>query len=412
MNRNRHKDSRDLKIGQLCTCDVENFGDILYPIIFRKLAEKHGVTQTVVPLGFFQGAAPYTAGFDIRSISTVIRSPKRTLSSLVIGGGDILRTDVDTLATCYDSIFENRLHDHLWLRVKERLFGRPHLKREFIRKFMGYSPIAPFILDGMNHANIGPIVYCSCGVPFRFAPSQFRAIRAAFEGAAFVHVRDSQSRDKLREAGVTRDIEVSPDLVVALSDFHDRDEERLKGAALLASHGVDTTKEIICFQSYPQPPESEIQILQQLTALKKKMGAEIVLLPIGYCHGDSLFLKQLAERSGGSLTYIDTHSVHAMISVIAACNLFIGTSMHGNITAFSFGIPHLLGPVAADKTEGFLAVVGLPADLKLKSWSQLSDRHAVVTCLPRHYFAARASAAKKAVHETFRRMVKILEMPD
>jgi len=150
-------------------------------------------------------------------------------------------------------------------------------------------------------------------------------------------------------------------------------------------------------------------LLQQLTTLKNKTGAEIVLLPIGYCHGDDIFLQKLAERSGGSLTYIAAHSIYAIISVLAACKLFVGTSMHGNITAFSFGIPHLFGPIAVDKAEGFLDVVGLGADFKLESWSQLADKQAMVMRLPQDYFASRAEAAKKAVYATFGKIVAILK---
>jgi hypothetical protein len=399
-------------IGQLCTCDVDNFGDLLYPIIFRRLAEKHGVAPAIVPLSFFPGPAPCAAGFDVRGINRVIKSRWRTLPHLVIGGGDVLRTDVATLANHYDSLFEKRARPQFWFRMKERRFGRQHLRNEFIRRFMGYSPIAPFILDPANHARVGAILYCSCGVPFRFPPSQFRAIRAAFEAAAFVYVRDSQSRDKLREAGVKWDIEVAPDLVVTLSDFFSKEEERLKGMALLASHGVDTAKPVICFQSCPQPPEQERELLQQLTALKGKLGAEIVLLPMGYCHGDDIFLQQLAARSSGSLTCINTHSIHAMISVIAVSKLFVGTSLHGNMSAFSFGIPHLFGPIAVDKVQGFLDIVGLGADFKLESWSQLADRQAVVMRFPPAHFITRAEAAKQAVHKTFRKMAKTLETPD
>lgn len=396
-------------IGQLCTCDVENYGDLLYPVIFRKMAEKHGIVSAIVPLSFFQGPAPCDSGYMVQGINEVIKSPRQSLSHLVIGGGDILRTDVNTFSSHYYSIFRKRAGNYFWFRVKKTFLGRQHLRSEFIKQFMGYSPIAPFILDKANHSRVGSIVYCSCGVPFRFLPEKSRAIREAFEAAAFVYVRDFQSRDKLREVGVKRDIEVSPDLIATLSDFFDRDEERLKGLAFLAGCGVDIAKEIICFQSCPQPQEEEDELLQQLTTLKKKMGAEIVLLPMGYCHGDDTFLQKLAERSGGALAYIGVHSIFAQISVLAACKLFVGTSMHGNITAFSFGIPHLFGPIPVDKAEGFLDVVGLGADFKLASWLQLADKQAMVMRLHQDYFIARATAAKKAVHETFGEMVKILK---
>ncbi len=401
-------------IGQFCACDLENFGDLLYPVIFKKLAEKHGLASEIAPLGFFPGPAPGDAGYSIQAINQLIRSPKRRLSHLVIGGGDILRTDVATVAAHYYSTYEKRRGAHFWTRMKQRLLGRqqqPHSIGELVEKRMIYISVPPFILDAADCPHLGPILYCSSGVPFHFPPDKTSAIRAAFESAAFVYVRDFQSRAKLQAAGVSRQVEVAPDLIVTLGDFFNRAAERSKGLALLAGHGVDTTKEIICFQSSPQSPNDVPELLQQLAALKKKTGAEIVLVPIGHCHGDDVFLQELAQKSGGALTYIAVRSIYEIISVIAASRLFIGTSMHGNITAFSFGIPHLFGPIAVDKAEGFLEISGLSNDLKLRSWSQLADKEAMVMRLPQNHFADKAAMAKKTVHATFEKMVKILQTP-
>ena len=137
-------------IGQLCTCDVENFGDLLYPVIFRKMAEKHGIVSAIVPLSFFQGPAPCDSGYVVQGINEVIESPRQSLSHLVIGGGDILRTDVDTFVGHYHSIFKKRAGDHFLFQMKKTFLGGQHLRNEFIKQFMGYSPIAPFILDKAN----------------------------------------------------------------------------------------------------------------------------------------------------------------------------------------------------------------------------------------------------------------------
>jgi hypothetical protein len=143
--------------------------------------------------------------------------------------------------------------------------------------------------------------------------------------------------------------------------------------------------------------------------LKAKTGRQIALLPIGYCHGDDVFLKQLAKKSGGAFTYVGIYSVHGIISVIAASSFFIGTSMHGNITAFTFGIPHLFGPLAVDKAEGFLEVCGLNADFKLKSWSDLGNEYDRVACLPPDFFTLKAQVAKQKVHLTFGKIAQILK---
>jgi hypothetical protein len=65
-------------IGQLCACDMDNFGDVLYPIIFQKMAERHGVASTVIPLGILEGSAPCAGGYAIGSIGKALRPTDKT----------------------------------------------------------------------------------------------------------------------------------------------------------------------------------------------------------------------------------------------------------------------------------------------------------------------------------------------
>ena len=112
--------------------------------------------------------------------------------------------------------------------------------------------------------------------------------------------------------------------------------------------------------------------------------------------------------AGGTLKYAGVHSVFDMISIIAASNLFIGTSLHGNITAFSYGIPHLFGPLPVDKAEGFLKITGLPAELKLDSWSEISDKINMISKLPPAFFSQRARSAKAEAYRAVNNLLNAL----
>ncbi len=403
-------------IGQLCACDMDNFGDVLYPIIFKNMVEKHGLTSKVIPLGFLEGPAPARSNYFIHGINSVIRSSAQDFSHLVIGGGDLLRTDREVLANHYCEIGEQHRKRRLRYRFEKLLLGKRHIakqgtkrREEFVRKFMNYSPLGPYILNRRQYSGLRSLVYCSCGIPFRFPHDKSSEIKEAFEAASFIYVRDVSSRNKLLEIGVDRHVEASPDLIVTISDFFDKDAERLKGVELLKKTGIDISRKIICFQSNPQSPEEREELFLQLTSLQKWTGAEIVLLPIGYCHGDDKFLKKLAKRSFGALKYFGSHSIFDTISVVAACNAFVGTSMHGNIVAFSFGIPHLFGPIAVDKAEGFLNIVGLGPGFKLDSWAHMADKCAMLDDLPRDYVQARAKEAKSKVYASFEKMACVLK---
>jgi len=142
-----------------------------------------------------------------------------------------------------------------------------------------------------------------------------------------------------------------------------------------------------------------------LRRYKERRNVEVVALPLGYCHGDHEFLQGLAKRSNGILKYADVHSIFDMLAIIAASEVFVGTSLHGNITAFSFGIPHVFGPLPAAKAKGFLNVTKLPVELKMRSWSELNDKIDNAVMLGRDFFSTKASEAKARAYEVVDEMM-------
>lgn len=89
----------------------------------------------------------------------------------------------------------------------------------------------------------------------------------------------------------------------------------------------------------------------------------------------------------------------------------MGTSLHGNITAFSYGIPHLAGPLSVDKLQGFIDVVGLDAEARLPHWSQLPERLRWLRSRPDGYWSSRVERVKAAVYSTFGDMLAHLNLP-
>lgn len=391
-------------IGHFAASDRENYGDLLYPVIVRKMLESRGYTEQIRCYSFLDGPAPGDSGYDIIRIQELLDAKAAFLSALIIGGGDILRTDTETLASHYKYIYRKRLGYPALQWFAEKYLKRPPVTKLFLKRYMSYDAPGPFLLDPAAFPGVGSVYYCSCGAPLDFKPGERERVRDVLEHASYVSVRDRQSRDKLIAAGVEREIHAVPDLILTLSDFFDPETERRKGRNILGRYGVNTGAKILCFQCMPHAGEPMEVILSQLRRYRERTGAEIVLLPLGYCHADDRFLKRLARASDGAFRYVGVRSIFDMLSVLAACDLFLGTSMHGNITALSFGIPHLFGPIRVDKAEGFLDMAGLPPDLKLASWSDFNDRADMLAALGTAFFAEKAATAKQAVHEAFDRL--------
>ena len=397
-------------ISHLGTFDVENYGDLLYPLVFRHLLQKRDASLRVRQYSLLPGEAPQEAGFQTYSMRSLFEAGRTEPHRLVVGGGDILRTDWKTFAAPYSRIhhgYLSRLRSSLgtagslrYLLLKD--LPGPVGGRFFADRFrecrMSYAAAGPFLMDPADLPAGAMVSYLSCGVPHDFAPADRDKVRRTFDQAQFIYLRDERSAEKLRRCGVRREIHVAPDLIVTLSEQFEHAAEARKGRKILAKLGVNEARPILCFQSKPYPGFRAEEIVERLNRYRQRTGSEVVLLPVSYCHGDAEFLKRLAKKSGGSFKYANVYSIFDIISVIAASDLFVGTSLHGNITASSFGIPHLFGPLPVAKAEGFLSVMNLPPELKLRSWSEINDKIDMAVGLGRAFFSGRAQEAKSKVY--------------
>jgi hypothetical protein len=384
-------------IGHLGTFDVENYGDLLYPIVLQHLLKLPTRQYSLLP------------GVEIEPIRSLFQNGYEAPRTLVIGGGDILRTDWDLVARHYgrsSRLTQERLRHAIGtgaaLGYTLTKSGRFFTKR-FRARWMDYPAAGPFLIHPKTLPEQSRVAYVSCGVPHEFRDDEVDRVRETLEHASFIALRDEQSVGKL--AGINCDVRIAPDVTVTLSDQFDQSTLSGRGRRILSRFGVREDLPLLVFQSQPYPGFLEGDILRELRRYKERRNVEVVALPLGYCHGDHEFLQSLAKQSNGIVKYADVHSIFDMLAIIAAGDVFVGTSLHGNITAFSFGIPHVFGPLPVAKAEGFLKVTNLPLELKMRSWKELNDKIDTAVTLGHDFFSTKASEAKARTYEVVDEML-------
>jgi hypothetical protein len=413
-------------ISQLGTFDVENYGDLLYPLVFRHLLQRVHAGLEVRQYSPLPAEATQTTGFESHPARSLFAVGQAAPCRLIVGGGDILRTDWQFVASHYSttshvsyawirhSIGTLGIVDHFLRKNVPRLESSAFYKKRFSGRWMNYPSTGPFLINPEDLPAGSAVSYISCGVPHDFEPSECDKVKRTFERARFIYLRDEQSAERLRRAGVCHKLLVAPDLIVTLSDQFNRADEARKGREILSLLGVPADRPVLCFQSKPYPGFCKEEIVRQLLRYQTRAGADVVLLPIGYCHGDNEFLLSLSRQSGGALKYAGkslgksdgVHYIRDMLAIIAASDVFVGTSLHGNITAFSFGIPHLFGPLPVAKSDGFLSVVNLPPELKMHSWAEMNDKLDFIKARGLDSLAESARRAKARVYEVFDELIE------
>jgi polysaccharide pyruvyl transferase WcaK-like protein len=169
-----------------------------------------------------------------------------------------------------------------------------------------------------------------------------RTVANALLRSSFLSVRDENSAAILHAIDPRLSPRVAPDLVFLLPALLPL-EELHRNAGPWFGETIPRLGRFLCFQCNPRFGEANrAELASQLTRLREATGLPILLLPIGgiYPFEDRRFLQPFAADLGPSAHIPpEVASVFDTAYALASCSLFCGTSLHGIITALTFGSP-------------------------------------------------------------------------
>lgn len=374
-----------IRVCQWGTSDANNYGDRLFPLIAREQlkARLPGLDMTCfAPLGnatLPPGSPPLFPLFQGgESLDQQRREYfARNFDAVLIGGGDVLRFD-----------------------RSESGYGDPEHE----------GPLRPYdaFLDFSWAETVPNILWNAPGVPFPFEPARRMLVRLARSHVRYAAVRDEVSRGHLLEAGVEEPVHVYPDSGILLAEIIRQRVSSEKVSDLLAKWGAGSNgRGLLCFQCSPGfLRRGEELISKSLARIAARRDLDVVLLPIGLCHGDQDALRLIQRASGDRFTLVEDLEAPLEIgAVIGACDYFVGSSLHGNLTALSFGIPHLVvnNSVPAVKLDGLLQMARLE-EFRIVDWGDLEDGFDRLAAAPRERWAKAGDRLKILASEHFDRM--------
>ena len=330
--------SRPARVGIAGTFDVDNFGDVLFPHVARNELERRlpGVEiRSFSPLGrasaWDRGATSEALGPWSEERLDELRD---SLDCLLIGGGDIIHTRFERIADCYG-------------------IGEDEIRALQLDRFF---------IDGLGTEREAarPVVWNGVGVPFDLSPEEEARVRKALDGRPYVAVRDRGSAARLEAVGAGG-VEVVPDTAILVP--------RLVGAEVRGKR----LRQLRAMGWWPE--DGRILLIQGNAALepfldgladgvRRILEARPDLTPVtislGPCHGDDRFAAALAQRLGRPVPHVPGEgSLEDMVAAIAAATGFVGSSLHGNITAFAHDVPGVILDMNQHaKHRGFAEMTG------------------------------------------------------
>jgi len=318
---------RLFSLAHVGTFEVENYGDLLFPLILQKELSSRisDITyRTYAPLDgkntlpIFSKEYPHHFAKDFPP------------SAIVIGGGDIISFD-PRIASCYCEQWNNKINPHS----------------------------ACWAIPGIFRPSGVPLVWNAPGIPYPFTADQAFFVRSMAEEVDYLTVRDEISLIHLHKTDVQKEITIVPDTCCLLSKHYSSELLKERAQKILDPLKL-RLREALVFQAHLHVNEDQIsELVYVLKQLKQLLNRPILLLPIGYCHKDDVLLSKIQKKSKDAFIFVENKlDPLSIAAVIAHAGCFLGTSLHGNITAFSYGVPFIIyNAVSLAKLNGFAHLI-------------------------------------------------------
>lgn len=310
-----------MRIAHLGTFDVANYGDLLFPLIAEWRVPDAEWTH-ISPVGI---PSAFSDAIITQSYDKIIN---KDFDAVIIGGGNIIY-------------------------LRESL-----LDSYFSKKSVAYPSLS---LGGVKLAKINSAKLFINGASLRKCKlgilEKFLLLKMS-ESASYATFRDDYSLNVLGpNAPFSR---IIPDTVFDISRMWPLSQFDLNNGKKYISIHVN--------QRYGGNAKDTASALDDIISIT---GAELHLIPIGPCHGDLEYMYEIISNMNSKKIKAIKHlSLYGFAKEIAQSQIYIGSSMHGFITAASYGVPSLLvlnnNPM--EKFIGLLDTLEAPKSVICLSW--------------------------------------------
>ena len=146
-----------------------------------------------------------------------------------------------------------------------------------------------------------------------------------------------------------------------------------------------------------------------LDEIYQKGKTEICLCPIGKAldHDDHEALQEIGVLLKSPYTYFDADNIWDIMYLIANAKCYVGTSLHGAITALSYAVPHV--GLKVEKLGAYLATWGIEGNLRSIEFAEIYEQFMVATNASQEALEASRDRQFVEIKKGFAKMVKVLD---
>ncbi|MUK87419.1 hypothetical protein GMD78_03255 [Ornithinibacillus sp. L9] len=387
--------------------DRYNYGDLLFPIIFKKYIEVYrndiyNHYSKIIPTALENsdlskvGGLPTVAWKDLN---------KNTNKDVIVVGGDVL--GATTSGLYLDSL--DSFYKQIVMKIVKKYINKNYIQYKADKKFQ-VNNILPYV-PNYSEENIKNITYNAVSgsglISQKIDDEHKKIIINRLEKSSYVSVRDNKSQEALVSAGI--DVKLSPDSAAVMSDFFPLSElsKEVSDKNILS---LQEKKYVVLQVGYWKSKNNINEIVEQLKLIYSTGNVEVVLLPIGFAsnHDDLIALNKISNKLDFKHYYFKDISIWDIMFIIGSASFFLGTSLHGNITAMSFGVPNMGLNKNIYKLDKYLNSWGTKPFNKCINFNEIYDQYIKSKDFDKEALQVNQMNTRKLVYENNNNLLNML----
>lgn len=346
-------------VGLLGAFDRNNYGDILFAKIFEEYSKYLNKQYEFSYYGLKKSDLRHLGGYKTQSFSKEFYKLDK-INTFILVGGDVLTVGWYSMARCF-------CKNTLSLKIYDLIFKFTpwRYKDKVFRSILGAKTQSPWLISKLDFKDKKNIIYNSVGgTNFRNYSIDFKKYFSNIvSNIDYISVRDRDLKTAIEETNVDKNINLSPDSALIMSKLFP-----ISKLETLISNEVKELelikKKYFVLQVKDTVGNKNVDILaKEINSIYEKTGYGVVLLPIGRAsgHSDHIPLEKISKKLKFEFYLPKENTIYDTMYLIAKSELYVGTSLHGAITALSYGKPHYALTNEIEKLNEFLKTWSLPS---------------------------------------------------
>lgn len=373
----------------LSASDRFNYGDLLFPLIAQKELEKCN-NYNFINVGIIASDLTPIGGLRTVSYRSIYQyQSKNQKGILLVAGGEVLGA---SWSRVYSFIYP-------WYYKLYNNFPIRNFLEVLTRLATGNknNPI-PFIPMNENILRKFDFIFHAVGGSRIFRHYLQEKISVVLRNSLYITARENKTYEAIYKEMKVGKAKLTPDTAILMSDLFANVEKK--------------KEKYVVFQVGHHKNGGDLNLIKsQLEKANKTTKLPIYLLPLGNCpgHDDIVSLNWLNKKLKCPNKLIAPTSLKRIMSVIANSELFMGTSLHGIITAMAFNIPYMGLNSRISKLVNYLDTWAPSAINKAVDFDSIADNIERHINIEKEILVENSANQKKEVRTSFKQMNTLIQ---